>query len=53
MSVEQLEQSALNLAPGDRRRFFNWLYAPETKVLGEVNPEIDAAGKQEASRRTT
>ena len=53
MSIEQLEQSALNLAPEDRRRFFNWLYARETELVGGANPKIDAAGKRETSRRTT
>lgn len=53
MSVEQLERSALNLTPEDRRHFFNWLYAHETELVGGANRKINAAWKQETPRRTT
>ena len=51
MSVEQLEHSVLKLAPEDRRRFLDWLYAHEDELLGAVDPEVVRAWKQETRQR--
>jgi putative addiction module component (TIGR02574 family) len=51
MSVEQLEQSVLNLNPEDRRRFLDWLYEHEKELAGASDPVIDQAWKQETRRR--
>jgi recombinational DNA repair ATPase RecF len=45
MSVEQLEQSILNLAPEDRRRFFDWLCDHEVEFIGSddhLDPDVRA-----------
>jgi len=44
MSVEQLEQTVLNLPPDERRRFLDWLYEHEDEWLGpdDIHPEVKA-----------
>lgn len=44
MSVEQLEQSVLQLSPEERRRFLDWLYEHENELMGEddIHPEVKA-----------
>ena len=46
VSVEQLEQSVLNLSAQERRRFLEWLYEHEDELLGvdsgEIHPEVKA-----------
>ena len=51
MSVEQLEQSVLKLAPEDRRRFLDWLHTHEDELLGTADPKIVHAWRQETRRR--
>jgi hypothetical protein len=46
MSVEQIENSLLELNREDRKRFLNWLYEHEDELLGnddgEIHPEVQA-----------
>lgn len=44
MSVEQLEQSVLNLSPEERRQFFTWIYEHEVELVGAdyIHPEVQA-----------
>jgi len=47
MSLEQLEQSVLNLPPEERRQFAHWFYQQEDKLLASsgddsVHPDIQA-----------
>ena len=51
MSVEQLEQSVLQLSPEERRRFLDWMYAHEHELVGASDPTIDQAWKQETRQR--
>jgi len=51
MSVEQLEQSVLNLNPEERRRFLDWLDAHEGELRGTDDPVTDRAWKEETRRR--
>lgn len=51
MSVEQLEQSVLNLTPEDRRRFLDWLDAHEGELRDTNDPAHDRAWKEETRRR--
>ena len=51
MSVEQLEQSVLQLSPEERRRFLDWMYAHEHELVGTSDPTIDQAWKQETRQR--
>jgi hypothetical protein len=42
VSVEQIEQSVMNLSLEDRRRFLDWLYENERQLAGPdyVHPEM-------------
>ena len=51
MSVEQLEQSVLQLSPEERRRFLDWMYAHEQELVGTTDPTVDQAWKQETRQR--
>ena len=51
MSVEQLEQSVLQLSPEERRRFLDWMYAHEHELVGTSDATIDQAWKQETRQR--
>ena len=51
MSLDQLEQSVLELTSEDRRRFLDWFYAHEEELTGASGSAIDAAWKQETRRR--
>ena len=51
MSVEQLEQSVLQLSPEERRRFLDWMHAHEHELIGPSDPTIDQAWKQETRQR--
>lgn len=51
MSVEQLEQSVLQLSPEERRRFLDWMYAHEHELIGTADPAIELAWRQETRRR--
>ena len=44
MSVEQLEQTILNLSPGDRRQFLEWLDEHEEELRGPdfIQPDVKA-----------
>jgi hypothetical protein len=44
MSVEQLEQSLMNLSREERRRFLDWLYEHEQEVAGPdyIHPDVQA-----------
>lgn len=44
MSVEQLEQSVLQLSPEERRQFFTWIYEHEVELVGAdyIHPEVQA-----------
>lgn len=44
MSVEQLEQSILNLSDQDRHRLLDWLHEHEEELMGVdgVHPEVKA-----------
>ena len=47
MSLEQLEQTVLNLPPGERRQFANWFHEHEPELLAAqgddaIHPEIQA-----------
>lgn len=46
MSVEQIEQSLLQLPREDRRRFLNWFYEHEDELIGpdddQIHPEVQA-----------
>jgi hypothetical protein len=44
MSVQQLEQSVLQLNPEDRRRFLDWLYEHEDELVGPdyLHPDVKA-----------
>jgi hypothetical protein len=50
MSVEQLEQSTLNLPPEDRRRFFDWLCDHEGELIGSAD-DLDPDVKADVLRR--
>ena len=50
MSLEQIEQSLLQLSSKDRRRFAEWFYAHENELVpddGDVHPSV----KSEVLRR--
>jgi len=51
MSLEQLEQSVLQLSLADRRRFLNWLSEHEDELAGTSDTTTDEAWKQETRRR--
>ena len=51
MSVEQLEQSVLQLSPEQRLLFLDWIYAHENELVGGVDMTIEQAWKQETRRR--
>ena len=43
MSVEQLEESVLNLSIEERRRFLDWLHEHEVELTGDdIDPEVKA-----------
>lgn len=44
MSVEQLEQSVLQLSEAERRQFTQWFYEHEDKLTGldEIHPDVKA-----------
>jgi hypothetical protein len=44
MSIEQLEQSVLNLSAEERRRFLDWLFEHEDELISsdEIHPEVKA-----------
>ncbi len=44
MSVEQLEQSILNLSGQDRHRLLDWLHEHEGELIGSdgIHPEVKA-----------
>ncbi len=46
MSVEQIEESLLQLPRAERRRFVNWLYEHEDELIGsdddQIHPEVQA-----------
>ncbi len=46
MSVEQIEQSLLQLPREDRRRFLDWFYEHEDELIGpddnQIHPEVQA-----------
>jgi len=48
MSVEQLEQSALQLSRDEKRRFANWFYEHESDFVGE---ELTESTQKEILRR--
>ncbi|MCW5557065.1 MAG: hypothetical protein KIT22_04405 [Verrucomicrobiae bacterium] len=48
MSVEQLEQSVINLSQEDRRRFADWFYQHEEEIFGA---EFSEATRREVLRR--
>lgn len=51
MSVEQLEQSVLQLSPEERRRFLDWMYAHEYELSGVADATTEQAWKQETRQR--
>ena len=44
MSVEQLEQSVLQLSEAERRQFAQWFHEHEDKITGldEIHPDVKA-----------
>ena len=44
MSVEQIEQSVLQLSEAERRQFAEWFYEHESKLAGadEIHPDVQA-----------
>ena len=51
MSLEQLEQSVMQLSLEERRRFLDWMYAHAHELIGASDPTIDQAWKQETRQR--
>jgi hypothetical protein len=51
MSVEQLEQSVLNLTLDERRRFVDWIVEHESEILPDGQGDLDPEVKAEILRR--
>ena len=51
MSVEQIEQTLLNLSREERRRFAQWFYDHEEQLLDETDSVLVGAWRQEVRQR--
>ncbi len=52
MSLEQLEESVLNLSREERRRFAHWFYEHESKLLeSEIGGDVSEERRGEILRR--
>lgn len=52
MSAEQIEQSLLQLPLDERRRFVDWIYRNETKIIeSKTDDELSSEAKTEILRR--